>query len=519
MSATTLAVCLLALGSTCLADANADGTEQLLSSAFGPAACIYGEVLTPTSVEEVQRIVREARAAGRRVRALGSRHSLHDIICTGRDDDVAIDMRGFVGVEVAADKRSATIGAGTQLGDALTALEAEGVMMLAMPQFLELTIGGLLGTGAHGSTLLHPTSLSDQALAMTIVDGRGEVVVATGDLLKSVRIHLGVMGVVLNVTLPVRDLIKLRMETQVMGEEAILQDLAVFERARTADLLSVFWVPGRKQVAVTEGVAVPFESEGEVLFGQSILTAEGRDAQLLAHAERNASFFCDLGADSLQNGNATGRMGSLTALSCATPGDCGFDTPWQDLSVAVDLEDLPAALRRSRQVMDAMAACLPPMVVRVHRASENHMSMAWGADKAAIDVAFAIPVAPDEPAVFLGALQAVFQTLIHEFGGVPHWAKNGAAFWGEDFAPAAERFPRLADFLTDMRSMDPDGVFQNAFFRRAIGEAQVAKFPGCALTDKCICDVDAHCGRDQVCVTPTLPDGRDIGAVDVADSK
>lgn len=517
MSIEALAACLLALGSIRLAGANDDGTKQQLSSAWGPVECTYRDVLKPSSVEEVQRIVREAREARRRVRALGNRHSIHDIICTGRDDDIAIDMGAFASVEVADDKKSATIGAGAQVGDVLAALEAEGVTLLATAQFSGLTVAGVMGTGGHGSTLLYPASLSDQATAMTLVDGRGEVVVATGDLLKSTRLHLGVMGVVVNVKLPVRDQIKLRVEAQVLGEEVLLNEQGIFDRLRSADLFAMQWLHGQKKVLVAEGLAVPFESVGEDT-GISPFTVESRDAQLLAHAQRNAAVFCSLDPWPRQNFTVTGKFGGLSVSSCDKPGSCGFDTPWQDLSVAVDLRDLPAVLRRARQVMDAMATCLPPFQIRFHGASDNYMSMAWGADKAIIDFVFAIPVAPNEPAVFLGAAQAVFQVLVHEFEAVPHWGKNGPAFWGKGFTPAAERYPRLSVFLNDMRSMDPDGVFQNAFFTRVLGEANVENFAGCALTAKCICEEDAHCGRDQVCWTPLLPDGRDFGLLDVENS-
>eukprot|EP00803_Ostreobium_quekettii_P005216 evm.model.scf_3077.2 EVM.evm.TU.scf_3077.2 scf_3077:15869-16876(-) len=326
------------------------------------------------------------------------------------------------------------------------------------------------------------------------------------------------MGVVVNVTLPVRDKIKLRLETQVLGEEALLNDQGLLERLRSADYAFILWLHGQKKVLAAEGEALPFETEGDDV-AISPVTAEGLDAQLLAHSQRNAAFFCNPAAGPLQNSTITGTFGNITTAGCDTPEACIFGTPWQDLAIAVDLADLPAALRRARQVMDAMSACMPEWLIRLHGSSDNHMSMAWGADKAIIDLVFAIPVAADEPAVFLGATQAVFQVLMHEFGGVPHWGKNGPAFWSKDFGPAAERFPRLAEFLTDMTSMDPSGVFQNAFFRRVIGEAEVEKFPGCALTAKCICDEDAHCGRDQVCVTPTLPDGKEIGLADVADSR
>lgn len=63
-----------------------------------------------------------------------------------------------------------------------------------------------MGTGAHGSSLLHPTSLSDQLVRLTVVDGLGEIRQIDDPLeVNAFRVHLGLLGA--RVILPVITLI------------------------------------------------------------------------------------------------------------------------------------------------------------------------------------------------------------------------------------------------------------------------------------------------------------------------
>lgn len=59
-------------------------------------------------------------------------------------------------------------------------------------------------------------------------------------------------------------------------------------------------------------------------------------------------------------------------------------------------------------------------------------------------------------------LFAKFEVLMRHFGGRPHWAKAHSCGPTE----LAKLYPNLSDFLTLLKSKDPDGIFLNPYIRR-----------------------------------------------------
>ena len=55
---------------------------------------------------------------------------------------------------------------------------------------------------------------------------------------------------------------------------------------------------------------------------------------------------------------------------------------------------------------------------------------------------------------------AALETILRDAGGRPHWAKRHTL----DSTAAHALYPRLSDFLTLRRDVDPEGKFVNRFF-------------------------------------------------------
>lgn len=145
----------------------------------------------PETVDDVAKIVQNAIRDNLTVKAFGSRHSQTDIICT---QGIPVDMRKFQSKVMNADN-TATIGAGVVLHDATEFLRLNGRALRTTPAYGNITIGGAIGTGAHGSTIKFNASISAQVVSMKIVDGKGDIRIITDlDDLKAFRIHLGLLG-------------------------------------------------------------------------------------------------------------------------------------------------------------------------------------------------------------------------------------------------------------------------------------------------------------------------------------
>lgn len=145
----------------------------------------------PKNSEEVVDIINEAIDRDVAVKAFGTRHSITDIICT---DGIPIDMRSFKSMEMNGDE-TATFGAGVTLQEAGDYLLQHERALRVQPAFGNLTLGGVIGTGAHGSSIKFHSSISAQVVKMTTVNGLGNVMVISSDEdLNSFKIHLGLLG-------------------------------------------------------------------------------------------------------------------------------------------------------------------------------------------------------------------------------------------------------------------------------------------------------------------------------------
>lgn len=135
--------------------------------------------------------MQEAIKRGVKVKAIGARHSQTDIICT---DGIPVDMHGLRTFQMNPDN-TATIGAGVNVRDATEFLRQNGRALRTIPGFGNITLGGAIGTGAHGSTIRYNASISSQVVGLTIVNGTGQIQkISDPEDLKAFRMAVGLLG-------------------------------------------------------------------------------------------------------------------------------------------------------------------------------------------------------------------------------------------------------------------------------------------------------------------------------------
>lgn len=146
----------------------------------------------PESLQDVVDIVHEAIYRGTTVKIFGERHSQTDIICT---NGIPVDSRGIRSFRMNNDGVTATIGSGVNLRDATEFLRKHGRGLRTTPAYGNITIGGAIGTGSHGSTIKYNASISSQVVGLTVVDGTGRVrKITDSEDLKAFRLNLGLLG-------------------------------------------------------------------------------------------------------------------------------------------------------------------------------------------------------------------------------------------------------------------------------------------------------------------------------------
>lgn len=218
----------------------------------------------PKSIDDVVKIVKKAVQLRQRLRVTGVGHSYNGCQFT---DGVMIHMTAHMNrvLSVDASKMTVTCEAGATIADVCDALRLNQLQLQCMPSITNITIGGIIGTGTHGSGINTP-SICASVVSMTIVDGRGEIVVideqSPDGLLRLASCHLGLLGVVVLVTLKAEKLSVLRAHHAPLPLTKVPSVLA--QRVTMNDFYRFWWVPHTDMCyECVANRARPADEEGE----------------------------------------------------------------------------------------------------------------------------------------------------------------------------------------------------------------------------------------------------------------
>jgi hypothetical protein len=192
------------------------------------------------------------------VKPFGSRHSQTDIICT---EGIPVETYGLNWMRLNPDN-TATFGTGVSLYEATTFLRERGRAVRTTPAYGNITIGGAVGTGAHGSTFKYNSSISSQVVRMTIIDGLGNVrEISEENDLNAFRIHLGLLGFVVDLTLDTHPLYKVRAQNYEVPD-SILTDGSIPRLLQEVDQMALYWFPSVSTVVVANWTIVDVNTPG-----------------------------------------------------------------------------------------------------------------------------------------------------------------------------------------------------------------------------------------------------------------
>lgn len=120
-----------------------------------------------------------------------------------------------------------------------------------------------MGGGSFSSTVKHPP-IYDQVTRMTMISGRGSLLVVTGSLLNAARVNLGWLGVVTNVTLPIVPRFKMSMKLVGKKDEFITSG-EFMKDAYLHDAYRISWFSSIDSLVVYRGTIVDASDRGEYL--------------------------------------------------------------------------------------------------------------------------------------------------------------------------------------------------------------------------------------------------------------
>ena len=420
---------------------------------MSPAAVAH-----PATTDEVAALVKDAAAAGQRVKAIGSGHSFTGI---GLTDGLLLQLDRCDRL-LALDPATGhvTVQAGMPLHALNALLAAHGRGLTNMGDIDRQTVSGAIATGTHG-TGRDSAALATQVVALELVLADGSVVTCSADerpeVFAAARVGLGALGVVTTVTLATEPAFLLAADERPEPLDGVLER---FEHAIAAqEHAEFYWFPHTdvaltKRNRRTDGPPAPLSDrrrllEDEVLANGAFgaLCRLGRAVPALVPALNRAS------ARTLGPRSYT----DLAPRVYTSPRRVRF----VEMEYAVPRAALPAAFAELRGVYDREGLRVSfPVEVRVAPADDVPLSTASGRDTAYVAVH-----------VFAGTPHERYFAAVEEImvaaDGRPHWGKLHTL----DAARLRARYPRFEEFTALRDRLDPDGRFANGYLDRVLGPA------------------------------------------------
>ncbi|CAO2142713.1 unnamed protein product [Urochloa humidicola] len=521
-------------------------SECTVTNAYGSfpdrTICRAANATFPETEEELVAAVAAAAAAKQKVKvATKYSHSLPKLACPGGHDGTIISTERLNRtVRVDKAKGLLMVESGMLLRDLIRVAGDAGLSLPHSPYFYGVTIGGLLATGAHGSSLWGKGgAVHEYVVGLRIVTpapaSQGFAVVrelgADDPDIDAAKVSLGVLGIISQVTLELQPRFKRAVSFMTREDSDIAEKIAVWGGLH--EFGDVSWLPWQGKAVYREDDRVDVSTPGNGLNDCSIFQAQRTLELVTARAQEeqqekgtddtaqcipaaNTSF--EVLADGFTNDGVSftgfpvvGFQDRIQAFgSCLdSPEDglqsvCAWDTrirgPFMyDTGISVPLSKAPAFVADLLRLRDLhpSATCgvdaSRGVVMRYIKASSAYLGKAE--DSLDLDFFYYRSYEEGTPRAHAGFYDELEQMALRKYGGVPHWGKN------RDFAfdGAIARYPKAAEFLKVKERYDPDGIFSSEWSDKVLGirgSPSVVR-PGCAIEGLCVCSDDSHCAPQK----------------------
>ncbi|MFC6018625.1 D-arabinono-1,4-lactone oxidase [Plantactinospora solaniradicis] len=412
--------------------------------------------LRPSDPDEVAGAVRAARAAGRRIKPVGSGHSFTAI---ARADDQWMDLGRLAGpVRIDADRRLVTVPAGMSLRTLNELLAGHRLALANLGDIDAQTVAGAISTGTHGTGAGYGC-LSTFVAGLTLVTGTGELITCSAqehpEVFTAARVGLGALGVIVEVTLRCVDAFVLRADERPAPLAEVLAELP--ELVGGNDHFEFYWFPYTDRVQVKINNRVPADDRPLPRFRSWL------DDDFLANSVFAGA--CRLGraAPALVPTIHAVSARALTARSYTARSDRVFCTPrrvrFEEMEYGLPRTALPEALAGLRRVIEELPfRVLFPVEVRFTAPDDIWLSHGYQRESAYVAI-HQYAGMPAEPYF------RAFEQVAIGLAGRPHWGKLHYRD-AESLRPA---YPRFADFLAVRDRLDPDRVFANTYTEQVLG--------------------------------------------------
>lgn len=414
----------------------------------------------PATAGAVQRAVVAAAASGLPIKAVGSGHSFTGIaVAPGVQLDLT-DLSGVIHADISTGR--VALAAGTPLHLLPHLLAPYGLALANMGDIDRQTIAGATSTGTHGTGLAFG-GLATQIVGAKLVTGTGELLTVNEterpDLLPAVRLGLGALGVLVELTLQLVPRYVLQAVEQPEPLDDVLDGWT--ERVHGADHFEFYWFPHTGSALTKTNTRMPGDAARKPLGRLSRWV----DDELLANGAYRA--VCAVGRAAP---GTTPRLARLVERLSGSRDFADFSprvftthraVRFREMEYAVPLEAVPDAFREVRALIERKGWRVSfPIEVRAAASDENWLSTAYRRESGYLAVHRYFR--EDHREYFAGV-----EAIMRGYGGRPHWGKLHT----QTAETLREVYPRFDDFLRVRDELDPERRFTNAYLDRVLGGA------------------------------------------------
>ncbi|KAI3837805.1 hypothetical protein MKW98_004863 [Papaver atlanticum] len=391
-----------------------------------------------------------------------------------------------------------TVESGVLLRDMISEAAKVGLALSCSPYWWGLTIGGMISTGAHGSSTWVGSYVHDYVIGLRIVtpasadEGYARVRLLDNNHpdLKATKLSLRVLGIISQV--------HLATQATTLGKEHEFGDIVWYPYQRKAlyrhddrvssnvsgdglnDLIGLrsFSIPDIELARASEDTQ---EVTGDA-FGKCIRAkVQTSEFKIAGFGFTNdGNLFTGYPVVGYQNrlqssGNCiNSSLGDLTTA-------CIWDSRIKgnfiyNSAISLPLSKVKKFIEDVQKLRDLVpqAFCTLELQNGIEIRSRSALT----------------------PRLFEDIIEEVEQMAVFKYGGLPHWGKNcNVAFIG-----AINKFKHANEFLKVKERYDPSGLFSSKWTNQILGLDQsgvtIVK-DGCALDGLCICSDDSHCAPEK----------------------
>ncbi|XP_061966672.1 probable L-gulonolactone oxidase 6 [Populus nigra] len=520
-------------------------TNCTITNSYGTfpdrSLCQAANVAYPTTEEELISIVAGATEAERKVKvATRYSHSIPKLVCPDGQNGLLIStnyLNRTLEIDVQSMKMS--VESGVTLRQLINEAAKAGLALPYSPYWWGLTIGGLLSTGAHGSTLWGKGSaIHDYVVALTIIspggpeDGYAKVRSldeSNSTELNAAKVSLGVLGVISKVTLQLQPLFK-RSISYVVKKDADLGD-EVASFGRQHEFADITWYPSQGKAVYRIDDRISSNTSGNGLYDyiafrstlslglaairatedtqESLKDPDGKcaSAKLITSTLVNLAYgltnngivftgYPIIGYHNRLQSSGTCLDSPEDALITACPWDSRIMGEYFfQVTFSISLSVVKSFIQDVQNLVkpEPRALCglelYNGILMRYVKASSAYLGKED--DALDFDMTFYRNKDPTKPRLYEDIYEEIEQLAVFKYGGLPHWGKNRNLV----FNGALKKYKNAGAFLRVKEMYDPLGLFSNEWTDQVLGlkgDVNIIK-EGCALEGLCICSQDIHC--------------------------